>query len=179
MKIKAYFGKIPFPAWAFTALMVLYNELMLHFWITEELRAGRMAAVAAFALGLGAVLALVTAFLKEKGSKWAAVVLSFAVTVIMLVEFFVSDAYQVFMTPETIISGAGGVAQDYLDLVLSLLGRNLWRIGLMLLPVVAYGLFCAAPAAGRKVRCLLPSWLLRAICWDWARSMALPGTGTG
>ena len=152
MKIKAYFGKIPFPAWAFTALMVLYNELMLHFWITEELRAGRLAAVAAFALGLGAVLALVTAFLKEKGSKWAAVALSFAVTVIMLVEFFVSDAYQVFMTPETIISGAGGVAQDYFDLVVSLVLGDLWRIALMVLPIVLYALFCRGTVSGWKLR---------------------------
>lgn len=152
MKIKEMFGKIPVPAWAFTALMVLYNELMLHFWITEELRLGRLAAVAAFALGLGLVLGLVTSCLPEKAGKWAAVILSFAVTVVMLVEFFVSDAYQVFMTPETIISGAGGVAQDYFDLVVSLVLRDLWRIGLMVLPIILYALFCCNIPNGWPLR---------------------------
>lgn len=155
MKINAFLGKIPFPAWAFTALMVLYNELMLHFWITEELRPGRLAAVAAFALGLGMVLALLTSFLNVIWSKRLAVVLSFAVTVIMLVEFFVSDAYQVFMTPETIISGAGGVAQDYSELVVSLVLGDLWRIGLMVLPIVLYALFFHSIPNGWPLRGIL------------------------
>ena len=155
MKIKEMFGRIPVPAWAFTALMVLYNELMLHFWIAEELRPGRLAAVAAFALGLGLVLGLVTSFLPEKAGKWAAVLLSFAVTAVMLLEFFVSDAYQVFMTPETIISGAGGVAQDYSELVVSLVLRDLWRIGLMLLPILLYGLFCRNISGGWTLRGVL------------------------
>lgn len=155
MKIKEMFGRIPVPAWVFTALMVLYNELMLHFWIAEELRPGRLAAVAAFALGLGLVLGLVTSFLPEKAGKWAAVLLSFAVTAVMLLEFFVSDAYQVFMTPETIISGAGGVAQDYSELVVSLVLRDLWRIGLMLLPILLYGLFCRNISGGWTLRGVL------------------------
>lgn len=155
MKIKAYFGRFPLPAWAFTALMVLYNELMLHFWITGELRPGRLAAVAAFALGLGLVLGFVTSLLPEKAGKRVGVILSFAVTVVMLVEFFVSDAYQVFMTPQTVISGAGGVAQDYSELVLSLVLGDLWRIILMVVPIVLYAIFCRSTSGGWKLRGLL------------------------
>lgn len=155
MNIREKFGIVPFPGWAFTALMVLYNELMLHFWITEELRPGRLAAVAAFALGLGLALAFITSLLKPKAAKWTAVAMSFVVTVLMLVEFFVSDAYQVFMTPATIISGAGGVAQDYLDLVISLLTRDLWRILMMVLPIAAYALFCRSVPNGWKIRSVL------------------------
>ena len=49
MKMKEKFGKICFPGWLFAALMVVYNELMLHTWITEEFHAGRLIAVIAFA----------------------------------------------------------------------------------------------------------------------------------
>lgn len=133
---------IPVPGWAFVAAMVVYNELMLHFWIMEELHLGRLAAVTAFALGFGALLGLVTSFFSWQWSKKVAVILATAVTVISVTEYFISDAYQVFMTPKTVISGAGGVAQDYFGLVMSLVFRNLWRIGLMILPIVLYGLFC-------------------------------------
>ncbi len=129
------------PGWAFAAAMVVYNELMLHFWIMDQLHWGRLLAIACFALGFGGILALVTSLFDRKGSKRAAVVLGVLVTVISLTEYFISDAYQVFMTPVTVISGAGGVATDYTELVLSLIARNLWRIGLMLLPVVLYGIF--------------------------------------
>ena len=156
MKIKEKFGKIKFPAWLFAALMVLYNELMLHFWVTDPIRWERLIVVAAFALGFGGVLALITSLIPSpKGAKWTAVVLSALVSVIWVTEFFISDAYQVFMNPATIISGAGGVAEDYFELVVSLVVRNLWRIGLLLLPVVLYALFCRTEKTGWKLRSLL------------------------
>ena len=155
MKIKEFLGSVPVPAWAFTAFMGVYNEGMLHLWITEELLIARLAAVTAFALGLGLVLGLLVSFLPGKAGKWAAVAVSLVVTVVMLVEFFVSDAYQVFMTPETIFSGASGVAQDYSELVMSLVLRDLWRIALMLLPILLYGLFCANPSVGWPLRAAL------------------------
>jgi len=142
MRKKIQIDPIPVPGWAFVAAMVVYNELMLHVWITEELDQGRLAAVLAFSLGFGAVLGFVTSLFSWRWSKRVAVVLSLVVTVVCVTEYFISDAYRVFMTPGTIISGAGGVAQDYMDLVLSLVFRNLWRIALMLLPIVLYGKFC-------------------------------------
>lgn len=152
MKIKEYIGKIPMPAWLFAALMVLYNELMLHVWVLKEFHFGRLVVVIAFALGFGAVLAFLTSLFPPKAAKWTAVALSSVVSVIWLTEYFISDAYQVFMTPTTILSGAGGVAQDYFDLVMSLLARNLWRIGLILLPVVLYAVFCRSESCCWKLR---------------------------
>ena len=133
---------IPFYGWAFVVIMVLYSEVMLHFWVMDELDLGRIAAVIAFALGFGSVLGFVTSLFSWRWSKWVAVGISVVVTVVMLMEYFISDAYRVFMTPSTIISGAGGVAQDYMGLVLSLVLRNLWRVALMLLPVGFYAKFC-------------------------------------
>lgn len=143
MKIREKFGKIPFPGWLFVLLMVLYNEWMLHFWVAEGIHFGRLLAVTAFALGFGGALAfLVSLIPNPKASKWTAVGLSFVVMVFWIAEYFISDAYQVFMTPKLMISGAGGVATDYFELVMSLLARNWWRIGLMLLPIVLYAVFC-------------------------------------
>ena len=154
---------IPFPGWAFVAAMVVYNELMLHFWSLEELHMGRLAAVLAFALGFGALFGLAVSLVPRSWSKKAAVVLSTVVTVVCVTEYFISDAYQVFMTPKTVISGAGGVAQDYFGLVMSLVFRNLWRIGLMVLPIVLYGLFC---------RSLRNSWQ-QSLCLTLAAAMFL------
>ena len=50
MNIKEKFGKIPFPGWLFVSLMVVYNEMMLHFWVMEEFHLGRMTVVASFAV---------------------------------------------------------------------------------------------------------------------------------
>ena len=145
-----------FPGWLFVIAMVLYNELMLHFWITENFLFGRIVVVLAFGLGFGAIFGLITSFFPSpKVSKWVAVGLSFLVVVIYLTEYFLSDAYKTFMTVETIFAGAGGVAQDYMSVIMSLLTRNLWRIGLMLLPIVVYALRCRSGQTGWAIRGIL------------------------
>ncbi len=140
--------KLLIPGWLFVIAMVIYNEFMLHIWITETYVFGRLVAILAFSLGLGGVLGLISSlFPSPKAGKWSAVVLSFLVVVLYLTEYFLSDAYQTFMTIQTILAGAGGVAQDYAKLVMSLLVRNLWRIGLMLLPIILYAVFCESTKA--------------------------------
>lgn len=135
---------------------------------------GRMAAVVAFALGFGGLFGLLNSLLPSpKAAKWAAVAGGVALTVVWLTEYFVSDAYRVFMTPKLILGGAGGVAEDYLSLVLSLLGRNLWRIGLMLLPTALYALFCRSTPAGWKLRggIALASLLAFFLGWGAVRTL--------
>lgn len=156
MKFRDKIGTFFLPGGLVLPLLVAYDELILHIWITDALQPGRLLAVLAFALGFGCVLALLASLLPRAGSsKWMTVGLSAAVSVICLMEYFLLDAYKVFMPPITIISGAGGVAGEYLDIVLSLLGRNLWRIGLMLLPVLLYALFCHSGKPGWKLRGVL------------------------
>lgn len=156
MKIREKFGKYPLPGWLFLILAVVYNELILHIWIPEDLQAGRVLAVLAFAIGFGAVLGLLTSLIPSpKIEKWVSVGLAVVLAVIWLMEYFILDAYSTFMTPTTIISGAGGVAEDYLTLVLSMLARNLWRIVLLLLPIALYALFCCCGKTGWKLRGIL------------------------
>jgi len=40
--------KLPLPGWVFVVWTVLYNELMLHVWITDSFLPGRVLAIAAF-----------------------------------------------------------------------------------------------------------------------------------
>jgi len=145
--------KILFPGWLFLGFMTLYCEVLLHIWVMDVFHPGRMAAVMLFALGLGSILSLAVAMMPSgRAAKALTLVLSAAVAVLWLTEYFISDAYRVFMTPGLVLAGAGGVAQDYMDLIVSLLARDFWRIALVLVPVVCYGFFCRSGSCGWKHR---------------------------
>lgn len=160
--------KLSLPGWVLVTATALYCESVLYLWTTDGISAGRLAAVCAFALGAGGVLAFLVSLLPERGGKIAAVAVSVALAVLTLTAYFIRDAYKVFMSPETVIGGAGGVAEDYMSLVVSLLVRNLWRIALMLVPAVAYAIFCR----NRRV-----SWPRRGALAGAAAAMYLLGMG--
>ena len=144
-----------FPAWLFAALMVLYNELLVHLWTAEDVMAGRLVTVTLFALAFGSAMGFLISLLPPRGQKWTALAVSVLVSVISLMEYFLHDAYQNFMPFVTIFAGAGGVMTDYLQMILSLLVRNLWRIGLVLLPILCYAVFGKARKVNWKRRGIL------------------------
>ena len=148
---------------AFVAGMALYCELILHLWITETFAFGRIAALAFFGLGFGAVLGLLSSFLPRKGRKWMAVGLSVLLVVFYVAQFILSETYQNFMTIQTMVAGAGGIAQDYLALTFRMIGLNLGRIALLFLPVVVYGIFGREPERKWKGTALLAGLAL--VCY--------------
>lgn len=153
MKIKEKLGSVPVPAWLFAMVTVLYCETVLHLWITEEFSAGRFAAVLAFALGFGGVLAQPVSFVGHKQwGKWVSVALVGLVSLLYIVEYFVSDAYVTFMPMGTLLGGAKGVATDFADVVITLVLRDFWRILVLFLPVILFALFA---------RPVQTSWRLR------------------
>lgn len=148
--------KLRFSAPLFVTLAAAYFELLLHFWTMEQFSAGRLVAVTTFGLGLGALLGLIVSLLPKPGAqKCFACILTTLLAVLYLMEYFLNDAYQNFMTFETIFAGADGVAQDYLSLVMSLLLHELWRILLFLLPTVFYAVFTRATPSNWKKRTIL------------------------
>lgn len=152
-KLRGALGTLPIPAWAFSLVTVVYCETLLHLWVTQEFSWVRFAAVVAFAIGFGGVLAQIFSFIGHKTwGKWASVGIMTLVTVFYLVEYFVSDAYVNFMPMGTLLSGAKGVATDFADVVLGQVTRGFWRILVMLLPVMGYALL-AKP--------VVTSWRLR------------------
>lgn len=177
MIIRYNFNKIAFPGWLFVMFTVLYNEAMLHLWITEDLHWGRFGAVALFALGCGCGLAFLTSLIpKGKARKWTVVGICLLISAFWLTEYFIRDSYKVFMTPKLVISGAGGVAQDYMKQVITAIVNGWWRIGLLLFPTVIYALFCkdhtvrwtlrAALAAAAVGAYLLGFWVVNSFTPD-------------
>ncbi len=147
--------QIIFSAPLFVLLITLFHELMVHIWITDHIMAGRLLTVVLFGLGLGCLLGLITSLFSAKGQKYAAVTISVLLSIVYLGEYFTCDAYQCFMSPISIFNSAGGVATDFLSVVLSMIVRNLWRIGMMLLPAVLYAIFARTQKSTWKVRGVL------------------------
>ena len=152
-KLRDTLGTLPIPAWLFALVTVVYCETLLHLWITQDISWGRFGAVLAFALGFGGVLAQIFSFLGHKTwGKWVCVGVMALVAAFYLVEYFVSDAYVVFMSLDTLLSGAKGVATDFADVVLGQVTRGFWRILLMFLPVIGYALLAKPVATSWRLR---------------------------
>ena len=145
----------PLPGWLLVAFMVVFCELILHSWIADTLQAGRMAVIAGFALGCGGLLGLILSHLPHKTHKAVSIGAAVLVMVLYMAEFILSETYQTFMTPQTMVAGAGGIAQDYLLLTLKMIGRNMGRILLLAAPIIAYGLFCRPQPVLWRTRALL------------------------
>ena len=147
--------KVQIPSWLFLAVMMPVYEGFLFLGTTGEVLWQRFLVVELFALGFGVLLGLLVSLLPRKIQKGATLAVVLVMAVLYIVQYFIYDAYQVFMTFEGILNGAEGVANDYLDVVVGLVTRNLWKIALLLLPIYLYGRFVEVPAPNWKVRLAL------------------------
>lgn len=149
-------GNVALPGWLLSAGVAVYCELLLHLWITENLKPLRFGAVLAFALGFGGLTGLLNSlFDGKKWGKWVTFSLNFLLCVFYLAEFFCVDAYKNFMSPGMMLGGARGVATDFAGVAFSLIWAGAWRILLMLLPVLLYAVFARPVPVGRRTRALL------------------------
>ena len=140
--MKAKYAKgFRFPGWLFLILMSLYVETLLHIWTAGTIVPGRMATVLVFGLAFGCLFSVPGSFLKIKGEKILAVVLGAVLGVLGLLQFFIHDAYGVFMPMISVFATAEGVATGYGDIIASLLLKNIWRICLVMGPVVLFAIF--------------------------------------
>ncbi len=137
MKAK-YAKQIRFPGWLFLMVMSLYVELLLYIWTADAFVAGRLAAIVVFGLAFGSCLGFLTSLLPQKWEKWTAVTMGGLLGVLCLVEYFIHDAFSVFMPLISVFATAEGVATGYAGTVAALLLKNIWRIVLVLLPVILY-----------------------------------------
>lgn len=173
--------KLCLPGWCFLPALVLYDELLLYFWTNHDsLSLFRLAVIAAFALGLGGLLGLLISLIPQaRWEKIVTVAAAVGFAVLYLAEYFIQDAYQTFMTFSTMLEGANGVATSFGDIVGSLLLRNLWRIGVMLLPILGYALFTGTRSVSWRIRGVLAAVTVAAYgmaagmvsgsASDWAR----------
>lgn len=152
---KIFKKKFPIPSWIFAMFMVAYGEILLQLWTAEPLVPGRLLAVGCFGLAFGGVLSVIISFLPKKAEKPVTIVMSAIYSILCLLEYFIHDAYHTFMPFSVVLAGAEGVANGFLGTVLALLWNNLWRIGLILLPVILYGVFAKQVKATWKIRGVL------------------------
>ena len=146
----------PFPVWPFFVVVMVVYEVFLYFGTASSFVGARFVAILAFALGFAALLGFGVSMLPLKAQKWVTAVLVFVLAVLYLVEYFIHDAYQVFMPFDGILGGAENVATNYLDVVVGLIVRNLWKILLLLLPAFLFGKFYnIAPCQWKSRVCLL------------------------
>ena len=153
--LRSKFGTVPFPGWLFVLAMTLFCEIMVHLWVADGFSFGRFAAVAAFAMGFGCLLSTVVGFFGKNLGKVVALIVGFLLVVLYLVEYFISQAYQVFMPLASVLNGAKGVATDFADIVINVVVNGMWRIGLFLLPLVLFGLFAKSVKASWRTRWFL------------------------
>ena len=145
--------KYPIPGWLFTLFQILFCEILVHLWTMDSFTPARFAAVTLFALGFGGLVSQVVSFFG--GKKWGkglTIAICLALTVLAMVEFFVEFSYQTFMPMATLLGGAKGVATDFAGDTLRLVVRQFWRILLVLLPILGYGLLAQPAAATWKSR---------------------------
>ena len=150
---KSRLPQFPIPGWLFTVFQVLFCEVLLHLWVMEEFTASRFFTVIFFALGFGGLVSQIVSFFGcKKLGKALTITVCFLLTAFTMVEFFVEYSYQTFMPVSTLLSGAKGVATDFAGDVIGLVIRQFWRILLVLVPIVGYGLFARPVPTSWKVR---------------------------
>ena len=151
--MKQKVGKCHIAVWLFAMAAAVWCESLLHFWTGNSFALSRYLTVVCFAVGFGGLLGLIfSLFSEKKWGKWVAAAIMALVTVLYIVEYFVTDAYVSFMGLGTLLGGAKGVATDFGDVVLALVVRDFWRILVFLLPVFAYALLAAPVKTGWKQR---------------------------
>ena len=145
--------QFPVPGWLFTLFQIFFCEAMLHLWCMDSFSFHRFVAVIFFALGFGGLVSQIVSFFGcRKWSKGVTIAVCFLLTAFTMVEFFVEFSYQTYMPVSTLVSGAKGVATDYADVVIELVIKQFWRILVVLLPIVAYGLFAQPVPTSWKSR---------------------------
>lgn len=151
----------PASGWFLTILLVFY-EIVFHIYIGKPFSLFGLLCMAGFAACLGALLDLAASFLKPKIRRTLSSVLAVFFAVLFMAEFFIGDAFHSYMKPSQMIFGAGGVAADYMDIVIKQLLRNWWRILIVLLPVPVYIRFGRLEKSGSLRKTAL-TYLLAAV----------------
>jgi len=146
--------KVRIAPWQFLTAAVLYDEWMLRWWTARQLQQPLLLLVFAAAAGLLAGT-LVSCCFDPARAKRAALVIASVLAVVWFAMFVICDTYQEFLTPATIFSGAAGVAADYLAIAVTAVFGNLWRLAVLLVPVVFYGGFAEETAVSPKLRGVL------------------------
>lgn len=153
--LKEIRSRFTIPGWLFVAVMLFFDELMLHIWSNESITTQRLMVVLALALGFGCLVAFITSLFPAKGGKWIAVGVSFLFAVLTIVEYFINDYFHNFMPFSMIAAGAEGVAGTFMGVVWELIYTHIPHILLLVVPIILYAIFAGPGKCGWKLRTAL------------------------
>lgn len=151
-KLKKIRNRLVLPGWLFAAVMLVFDELMLHLWTNQSIIGERVLVVMIFALSFGTLLAFITSLFPAKAGKWIAVGISVVLAVLYVAEYFINDYFQNFMSLSMVTAGAAGVVGTFLPVVWELIVSHIPHILLMLAPIVLYALLAEPGKCSWKLR---------------------------
>ena len=141
------------PPWLFLAVTMVYVEFMLHWWTAGEAMPQWLGAVTVFGLAFGSLLGWLVSLISEpRRAKRAAAITAMVLAVLYFGMYVIFDTYREFLSPGTILSGAGGVAADYQAIALTAVFKNFWRLAVLAAPTICYLAFGKATAVSKPVR---------------------------
>ena len=178
-KLKEIRNRFALPGWLFVAIMVVFDELMLHVWTNQAIAGQKLLVVMAFALAFGVLLAFVTGLFPAKAGKWIAVGVSTVLAVLYIAEYFINETFQNFMPVSMMLAGGAGVAGTFMFLVWDLIVGHIPHILVMLLPIGLYALLAGPGKCGWKLRVglLVAAAALYTLCF--AVVSCIPGCAAG
>lgn len=142
--------------WIFLLFVCVYDELLLHFWTNENFTVSRFFAVLLFSVATGLFLSFFCTLGKtEKADKITALVMSIVFGVFCLLEFFIKDSFNTFMSLRVVATTTGDVAGEYSGLIFTIILRQFWRILIVALPIIAYFITCNYKKQGRQRQLVL------------------------
>lgn len=138
---------------------VLYDELILHFWTPGDLRFSRIVTVLACALFFGLLFALLTTIGNSaRFSRILALLFSLGCAFLTILEYFIQDSFKTYMILPDIFGNAGHVAGGFSDTLSTIILHGLWRILVVLLPIILYAFLGHLGKWGKA-----KGWITRAV----------------
>ena len=130
----------PLPPWVLVFGSLLFYAFFFHVWTEDRFSVGRFLTLTVLTLAFAFLFALLgTVSKRRKYQKIFALVTVAFWGVMFLAEYFILDSFHNFYTIEGMLTGAGNAGQeDFKDRTTGLIFKNLWRIALFALPVIAW-----------------------------------------
>ena len=148
-----------FPAWLFVVLALVYEEAVFQLWTGAALTLPRALTMLLFTLSWGLLLGLLSSFGSDRVCRIAALVLAALFAAVYFAEYLMHDAYGGdggYMSLGIILGTAADAGNDFGGTIVSVVLHELWRLGVLLLPTLVYGVFAIRLHWGRG-----GGWLLR------------------
>ena len=123
----------------FIPLSLIYFEILLKILTNQHFLPLNTICLVLTSLAAGCILTLISSLTRfESINKWIGFLLLEAVTVLFLLSYFVYDSFKVFNDIQTIAEGAGGIATEFGNAVLSVIKTGLGTIVLYEIPALLF-----------------------------------------